>query len=119
MLFKELMSRNPTAPEARNTQLSFLRHLYSPAVFPTAVDRYVDTLPDEPEAPQPQAAAMLRSLPPAPVTRGTPNLRLPTSQGPAQEAQARQAQAQPQAPGAPTGSSSREMLERLFPFDMS
>jgi len=62
---------------------------------------------------------MLRSLPPAPVTRGTPNLRLPTSQGPAQEAQARQAQAQPQAPGAPMGSSSREMLERLFPFDMS
>ena len=123
MLFKELMSRNPTAPEARNTQLSFLRHLYSPAVFPTAVDRYVETLPDEPEAseeaPQPQAAAMLRSLPPAPVTRGTPNLRLPTPQGPAQEAQARQAQAQPQAPGAPMGSSSREMLERLFPFDMS
>ena len=123
MLFKELMSRNPTAPEARNTQLSFLRHLYSPAVFPTAVDRYVETLPDEPEAseeaPQPQAAAMLRSLPPAPVTRGTPNLQLPTPQGPAEQAQAAQAQAPAPAQGAPMESSSREMLQRLFPMDMS
>ena len=121
MLFKELMSRNPTAPEARNTQLSFLRHLYSPAVFPTAVDRYIDPLPDESDepAPQPQAAAMLRSLPPAPVTRGTPNLQLPTPQGPAQEAQARQEQAPAPAQGAPMESSSREMLQRLFPMDMS
>ncbi len=79
---------------------------------------------DQPrEAFYPKASEMLFNMlgkqPPAPVTRGTPNLRLPTSQGPAQEAQARQAQAQPQAPGAPMGSSSREMLERLFPFDMS
>ena len=79
---------------------------------------------DQPrEAFYPKASEMLFNMlgkqPPAPVTRGTPNLRLPTPQGPAQEAQARQAQAQPQAPGAPTGSSSREMLERLFPFDMS
>jgi len=121
MLFKELMSRNPTAPEARNTQLSFLRHLYSPAVFPTAVDRFVETLPDESDepAPQPQAAAMLRQMPPAPVTRGTPNLQLPTPQGPAQEAQARQEQAPAPAQGAPMESSSREMLQRLFPMDMS
>jgi len=87
------------------------------------VDRYVETLPDEPEAseeaPQPQAAAMLRSLPPAPVTRGTPNLQLPTPQGPAEQAQAAQAQAPAPAQGAPMESSSREMLQRLFPMDMS
>jgi hypothetical protein len=120
MLFKELMSRNPTTPEARNTKLSVLRHLYSPSVLPTAVDRYIDTTMDEPEPeqPNPRAAEMLRSLPPAPVTRGTPNLQLPTAQGPAQEAQ-QQAQAQPPAPGAPMESSSREMLQRLFPTDMS
>ncbi len=113
------MARNPTPQQARETQSFILRTLFSPDVFLTAMDRYLDPLSEEPEAPQPQAAAMLRPLPPAPVTRGTPNLQLPTSQGPAQEAQARQAQAQPQAPGAPMESSSREMLERLFPFDMS
>jgi len=121
VLFKQVMARNPTPQQARETQSFILRTLFSPDVFISAMDRYIDPLPDESDepAPQPQAAAMLRQMPPAPVTRGTPNLQLPTSQGPAQEAQARQAQAQPQAPGAPMESSSREMLERLFPFDMS
>ena len=115
MLFKELMSRNPSAPEARNTKLSILRHLYSPSVLPTAVDRYIDTLPEtEEEQPTPRAADMLRRLPPAPVTRGTPNMQLPTAQGPAETAQAQQ---QPGvAPQAPTGQS-RQMLQQLFPFD--
>jgi hypothetical protein len=120
VLFKQVMMRNPTPQQARETQSFILRTLFSPDVFISAMDRYIDPLPAEQEepAPNPRAAEMLRSLPPAPVTRGTPNLQLPTAQGPAQEAQ-QQAQSQPPAPGAPMESSSREMLQRLFPTDMS
>jgi hypothetical protein len=79
--------------------------------------------PDQPrEEVFPEASEMLRNFlgkqPPAPVTRGTPNLQLPRTEGPAQEAQ-QQAQSQPPAPNAPMESSSREMLQRLFPTDMS
>lgn len=116
MLFKQLMTRNPSAAEARNTQVSMLRYLYSPAVLPTAIDRYVETSDPEPAQPSPRAAAMLRSMPPAVATRGTPNVKLPTAQGPAEQAQAQQPPGvAPQAPG----SESREMLQRLFPNEMN
>ena len=115
VLFKQVMTRNPTPQQARETQSFILRTLFSPDVFISAMDRYIDPLPDEQEEqPTPRAADMLRRLPPAVATRGTPNMQLPTAQGPAEQAQARQ---QPGvAPQAPTGQS-RQMLQQLFPFD--
>lgn len=69
-----------------------------------------------PEAQQDQqkrreAARMLRSLPPAPATRGVPGMQPPGGQkSPGQQSQA------PTGGGAPT-TQSRAMLQSLFPFD--
>jgi len=68
---------------------------------------------ESPEQRAPEPGTTLRPRPPAPVTRGTPNMQLPTDQGPAGQAQ--QAQPPGQAPGMPT--QSRQMLQQLFPFD--
>lgn len=76
--------------------------------------------PEEPQQnPSVRARDMLNSLPPAPVTRGTPNLQLPTAQGApsAPRQPPGQPPAAPPAPGQPPASQSRSMLQRLFPYD--
>jgi len=110
-LMSDLMKRGMTEQQERALQLGILRHLYPPSVFPTAVDRYMQMVP--PEEPAPEPGPTLRPRPPAPLTRGTPNLQLPTDQGPAGQAQ------QAQAPGQPPimPSNSRQMLQQLFPND--
>lgn len=111
-LMAMLLQRGTT--EAQQRQMARSLHAYLGAA---GLNYATYEAPEEPEQPEPQAAIMLRQMPPAPVTRGTPNLRLPTAQGPAETAQAQQPAGQPPVP--PTGASSREMLQRLFPFDMS
>jgi len=64
-----------------------------------------------PYTPQGAAARQLRSLPPAPATRGVPGMSPP----PGQKPPGPQSQAPAAAPGAP--SQSRAMLQSLFPFD--
>ena len=112
-LMADLMKRGMSEQQERALQLGILRHLYPPSIFPTAVDRYIDMIPSEESSGPPPGVTPLRPRPPAPVTRGTPNMQLPTDQGPAGQAQ--QAQPLGQAPGMPT--QSRQMLQQLFPFD--
>jgi hypothetical protein len=120
-LFRQMISRAITEQESNNLTSGILRRLYSPGVYPTALDRYVDTLateepPPEQQAPAPRgpsAQQQLRSLPPAPPTRGMPNAT--PAAPPAAPAQG------PKPPG-PQGaaqppSQSRQMLSALFPED--
>jgi hypothetical protein len=121
-LFQQMMTRAITEEESRNLTSGILRRFYSPEVFPTALDRYVDTLATEEPPPEQQAPArqgpsqsqqMLRTLPPAPPTRGMPNAT--PAAPPAAPAQG------PKPPG-PQGaaqppSQSRQMLSALFPED--
>jgi len=122
MLYKELMTRAVTEQEARNQGVSFLRHIFSPSVLATSVDRYIgsgeDTTQESAPPPPPTARGMLNRMPPPPTpSRGVPGL---TNQG----APAGQPSTAPQAP--PPGpqsatpqppSQSRQMLSALFPED--
>jgi len=118
ILFKQMMSRNPTVAEAKNTQLSVLRFLYPGAILPTAIDRYVETMEDEPVAPPPPTArGRLNKMPPPTPSRGVPGL---TNQGapagqPSTTDQAPPPGPQSAAPQPP--SQSRQMLSALFPED--
>ena len=118
-LFRQLMSEVTTPQQGRNIKAAVFGSLYSPSVLPTALARYYE--PDFQEAQAadvtPRALDMLRQLPPAPTTRGTPNLRLGGDQGPAGEALEQMPTDQGPMPG-PT-SSSREMFQRLFPNEIS
>jgi hypothetical protein len=121
-LFQQMMTRAITEEESRNLTSGILRRFYSPEVFPTALDRYVDTLATEEPPPEQQAPArqgssqsqlMLKRMPPAPQTRGMPNAT--PAAPPAAPAQG------PKPPG-PQGaaqppSQSRQMLSALFPED--
>jgi hypothetical protein len=127
-LFQQMMTRAITEEESRNLTSGILRRFYSPEVFPTALDRYVDTLATEEPPPEQQAPTrqgpsqsqqMLRTLPPAPPTRGMPNLA-PAAPPAAQGQQGAPAPApapgpQGAAPQPPT--QSRQMLSALFPED--
>jgi len=115
-LYKELMTRAITEQQTRDLGVSVLRHLYSPTALPTAVDRYLKTIeepPPEQQAPArpgpSQSQQMLRTLPPAPPTRGMPNAT--PAAPPAAPAPGPQSAA-PQPP-----SQSRQMLSALFPED--
>jgi hypothetical protein len=123
VLYKELMTRAINEQEARNLGVGLLRHLFSPSVLPTAVDRYINTIEEEASPPPEQQAparqgpsqsqVMLKRMPPAPPTRGMPNLA--PAAPPAAPAQG------PKPPG-PQGaaqppSQSRQMLSALFPED--
>jgi hypothetical protein len=136
-LFRQLIARGITEEESSNLVSGVLRRLHSPSVYPTALDRYVDVLetkeptPEEtqrnkaqqqrlyfrkdlPPTPRgPSAQQQLRNMPPAPQTRGMPNLT--PAAPPAAPAQG------PKPPG-PQGaaqppSQSRQMLSALFPED--
>jgi len=119
-LFQQLITRGITQQENRNLTSGILRHLYSPSLYPMVLDRYADTLETEEPPPEQQAPArpgpsqsqqMLRSLPPAPPTRGMPNAT--PAAPPAAPAQGPKPQsAAPQPP-----SQSRQMLSALFPED--
>ena len=125
-LFKQMMTRAITEQESRNLTSSVLRHLYSPGAYPTALDRYVDTLTAEEPAPTQEPAPrgtsaqqQLRSLPPAPQTRGVPGLtQPPAGQAPAGQAPKPAAQGPgPQTAAPQPPSQSRQMLAALFPED--
>jgi len=117
-LLAQLLERGKTAAEQRALDLGILRRLYSPGVFPTAVERYIgdieyqdDRATDVPEFPEPVTTSrrMLQNMPTA-QTRGI-------AMAPATGAPQQMATAPAQGP-APTGQgSSREMLQRLFPMD--
>ena len=119
-LMAQLLEQGKTAAEQRALDLGILRRLYSPGVFPTAVERYIgdreykdDRATDVPVLPAPsQSSMMLQKLNPVPtrgVAMGTP--------GQAPAAPTQTAAAAPQGP-MPTGQpSSRDMLQKLFPMD--
>jgi hypothetical protein len=117
-LFRQMISRAITEQESSNLTSGILRRLYSPGVYPTALDRYVDTLateepPPEQEAPPKSTARQMlyNARPPTP-TRGTPGLM---NQAPGQPPSA-----PPPAALGPQGaapSQSRQMLAALFPED--
>ena len=125
-LMADLMRRGMnTVEEQQALQRTMLRHFYPSNIFPTAVARYMQGVEDEDIERMKQrqmealgASQLLRQLPPAPSTRGVPNLQLQTPpQGPAGEALEQMPPGQEPMPG-PT-SSSREMFQRLFPNEMS
>jgi len=115
ILFKQVMMRNPTPQQARETQSFILRTLFSPDVFISAVDRYIDPLPEQ-QAPAPRGSSaqqQLRNMPPAPPTRGMPNATPaapPAAPAPGPKPLGPQGAAQPP-------SQSRQMLSALFPED--
>jgi hypothetical protein len=121
-LYKELMTRALTEQQSRDLGVSVLRHLYSPTALPTAIDRYLQTIyelpPEQPAAPAPsQSQQMLRRLPPAPQTRGMPNMApAAPPAAPAQGSQGAPAPG-PQSAAPQPPSQSRQMLSALFPED--
>lgn len=125
VLMAAALEKGKTPAERRAFDVALLRRVYSPGVFTAAVANYVDGLEEEDltafrdrQMEAMGASQLLRQLPPAPATRGTPNLQLQTpDQGPAGEALEQMPTDQGPMPG-PT-SSSREMFQRLFPNEMS
>ena len=123
-LMEALLRRGVTPEEKREINLGILRRAYPTGVFPTAVERYADTIEpvveEEQPAPKPPTVAertaerLLKKLPPAPQTRGLPSL---FSRG--QQPGRPQAQAPTPAPQ-PPGGNARGMLSRYelaFPND--
>ena len=123
-LMEALLRRGVTPEEKREINLGILRRAYPTGVFPTAVERYADTIEpvveEEQPAPKPPTVAertaerLLKKLPPAPQTRGLPGLfsRSPQPGRP-------QVQAPTPAPQ-PPGGNARGMLSRYelaFPND--
>jgi hypothetical protein len=119
-----LMQRGQS--KAQNFQMAKGLHAYL-ATAGLNFSEFDEPLPQEAPPRQgplsPRASDMLFNLigrqPPAPTTRGTPNLRLGGDQGPAGDALERMpADQEPEPVPGPT-SSSREMFQRLFPNEMS
>jgi hypothetical protein len=107
-LMEGLLRRGVTPQEKREINLGILRRLYPTGVFPTAVERYADTIEpiveEQPppaaqlSAPQQTAAKIIRRAVPTVESRGV--FKLPV--------------AQTQFPPNPQA---RDTLRRLFPFD--
>lgn len=119
-LMAMLLQRGTTEAQQRQTARNLHAYLGAAGLNYSTYDE-----PAQEEQSQPRTSfEMLRQMPSAPVTRGTPNLQLPTDQGPAGQALDRMTTDQGAAPAAtpapPPGptSSSREMFQRLFPNEM-
>lgn len=118
-----ILLQKPTTPLGRIKQAQTLHAYLGAAGLNYAeleMPEQVDQSPKPPSRYGQSSSDMLfnmlggRKQPPAPVSRGVPNMQLPTAQGPAEQAQAQQQPGvAPQAPGG----ESRQMLQQLFPFD--
>ena len=112
-LMEALLRRGNTPAEKRDINLGILRRMYPVGIFPTAVERYADTIepvveepapPPEPTRVSMAVERLQRKLPTAPPSRGLLSGFAPQAQG------------RPQAQGQPQPQS-RDMLRQLFPFD--
>jgi hypothetical protein len=115
-LMEALLRRGNTPAEKRDINLGILRRMYPVGIFPTAVERYADSIepvieeepvaaPPPPTTAQATAQRLQRKIPDAPPSRG---LLSSFAQRPQPGRPQAQGQPQPQA---------REMLQRMFPFD--